>query len=77
MLELVEMEMRDLLTEYGYPGETVPIIMGSALCALEGREKEIGEDSINKLMATVDSYIPTPTRDLEKPFLMPIEGSSI
>ncbi|KAJ3215445.1 translation elongation factor Tu [Clydaea vesicula] len=73
MLELVEMEMRDLLTEYGFPGEKVPIIMGSALCALEGREKEIGEDAILKLMKTVDEFIPTPVRDLEKPFLMPIE----
>ncbi|KAJ3066390.1 translation elongation factor Tu, partial [Quaeritorhiza haematococci] len=73
MLELVEMEMRDLLTEYGYPGDKVPIIMGSALCALENREPEIGEKAIQKLMAAVDEYIPTPTRDLEKPFLMPIE----
>ncbi|KAJ3041554.1 translation elongation factor Tu [Rhizophlyctis rosea] len=73
MLELVEMEMRDLLSEYGFNGDEVPIIMGSALCALEGREKEIGEEAIKKLMAAVDEYIPTPERDLEKPFLMPIE----
>ncbi|KAJ3005746.1 translation elongation factor Tu [Thoreauomyces humboldtii] len=73
MLELVEMEMRDLLGEYGYDGEETPIIMGSALCALEGREPEIGQEAIFKLMEAVDSYIPTPIRDLEKPFLMPIE----
>ena len=74
MLELVEMEMRELLTEYGFDGDEVPIIMGSGLCALEGREPEIGVESIRKLMEAVDSYIPTPTRDLDKPFLMPIEG---
>eukprot|EP00842_Homolaphlyctis_polyrhiza_P001367 jgi/Hompol1/2230/HPOL_002868-RA len=74
MLELVEMEMRELLSEYGFPGEEVPIIMGSALCALEGREPEIGEQAIIKLMDAVDSFIPTPSRDLDKPFLMPIEG---
>ncbi|KAI8585549.1 elongation factor Tu [Geranomyces variabilis] len=73
MLELVEMEMRDLLGEYGYDGEETPIIMGSALCALENREPEIGQQSIFKLMQAVDDYIPTPVRDLEKPFLMPIE----
>ena len=74
MLELVEMEMRDILTEYGFEGEKVPIIMGSALCALNGEKKEIGEDAIVKLMKTVDEAIPTPVRDLDKPFLMPIEG---
>lgn len=74
MLELVEMEMRELLSEYGYPGDEVPIIMGSGLCALEDREPEIGVEAIKKLMDAVDSYIPTPTRDLDKPFLMPIEG---
>lgn len=73
MLELVEMEMRDLLSEYGYPGEDVPVIMGSALCALEGKKPEIGEQAIDKLMKAVDEYIPTPARDLDKPFLMPIE----
>jgi len=73
MLELVEMEMRELLTEYGYPGDDIPIIMGSALCALEDRKPEIGVDAIKKLMEAVDSFIPTPKRDLEKPFLMPIE----
>ncbi|KAJ3197533.1 translation elongation factor Tu [Irineochytrium annulatum] len=73
MLELVEMEMRDLLTEYKYPGDTIPIIFGSALCALEGKQPEIGVDAIEKLMNAVDENIPIPTRDLEKPFLMPIE----
>jgi len=74
MLELVDMEMRDVLTTYGFDGENTPIIMGSALCALEGRQKEIGEDAIMKLMAAVDSHIDTPVRDFDKPFLMPIEG---
>ncbi|KAK5672576.1 hypothetical protein BDV3_002751 [Batrachochytrium dendrobatidis] len=73
MLELVEMEMRELLAQYGYSGDDVPIIMGSALCALEGREPEIGEQAIQKLMAAVDSWIPTPVRDLDKPFLLSIE----
>lgn len=67
--------MRDLLAEYGYNGEETPIIMGSALCALENREPEIGAQAILKLMQAVDEYIPTPQRDLEKPFLMPIEGT--
>lgn len=75
MLELVEMEMRELLATYGYDGEETPIVMGSALAALEGRDKEIGEDAINKLMAAVDSYIPMPERDLNKPFLMPVEDT--
>ncbi|KAJ1552227.1 translation elongation factor Tu, partial [Cladochytrium tenue] len=73
MLELVEMEMRDLLTQYGFDGETVPIVMGSALCALEGKEPEIGQKAILKLMEAVDEYIPVPARDLDKPFLLPIE----
>ncbi|RKO96543.1 hypothetical protein CXG81DRAFT_12184 [Caulochytrium protostelioides] len=73
MLELVELEMRELLSEYGYDGENVPIIMGSALCALEGNQPEIGKDAVLKLMAAVDEAIPTPKRDLDKPFLMPIE----
>ncbi|KAL9549432.1 translation elongation factor Tu [Mucor bainieri] len=73
MLELVEMEMRDLLAEYGFDGEATPIIKGSALAALEGRDPEIGEKPIHELMAAVDAHIPTPTRDLDKPFLMPIE----
>ncbi|KAG0319923.1 translation elongation factor Tu [Dissophora globulifera] len=73
MLELVEMEMRDVLSTYGFDGENTPIVMGSALCALEGRNKEIGEDAIMKLMEAVDTYIDTPIRDFEKPFLMPVE----
>ncbi|KAF9350702.1 translation elongation factor Tu [Mortierella sp. AD094] len=73
MLELVEMEMRDVLSTYGFDGENTPIVMGSALCALEGRNKEVGEDAIMKLMEAVDTYIDTPVRDFEKPFLMPVE----
>ena len=74
MLELVEMEMRDLLGEYGFDGENTPIVQGSALAALEGRDPEIGEKAILELMAAVDEHIPTPERDLDKPFLMPVEG---
>ncbi|KAJ1902912.1 translation elongation factor Tu [Coemansia sp. IMI 209127] len=73
MLELVEMEMRELLSEYGFEGEETPMISGSALCALEGRNPKLGVDSIHKLMAAVDEWIPTPERDLDKPFLMPVE----
>ncbi|KAJ3140089.1 translation elongation factor Tu [Physocladia obscura] len=73
MLELVEMEMRDLLSDYGFPGDKVPIIMGSALCALNDTNPELGEQSIIKLMEAVDEHIPVPTRDLDKPFLMPVE----
>jgi elongation factor Tu len=67
------MEMRELLTEYGFPGDKIPIIMGSALCALEGKSDDIGKNAIIKLMESVDEFIPIPTRDLDKPFLMPIE----
>lgn len=74
MLELVEMEMRELLTSYGFNGDETPIVMGSALCALEGRKPEIGVQKIEELMNAVDEWIPTPDRDLEKPFLMPVEG---
>jgi len=77
MLELVEMEMRDLLGEYGFDGENTPIVKGSALAALEGRDADIGEKAINELMEAVDSHIPTPIRDLDKPFLMPIEGMAL
>jgi elongation factor Tu len=73
MIELVEMEVRDLLKKYGFPGDTTPIVKGSALCALEGKEPELGEKSVNALMDAVDSFIPTPVRPLDKPFLMPIE----
>ena len=71
--ELVEMEVRDLLKKYEFPGDKVPIIAGSALKALEGDASEIGEGSILKLMDALDSYIPTPERALDKPFLMPVE----
>jgi elongation factor Tu len=73
LLELVEMEIRELLTEYGYPGDDIPVIMGSALAALEGRDPEIGETKIAELMAAVDSYIPQPERAVDLPFLLPIE----
>jgi len=73
LLELVEMEVRELLSSYEYPGDDIPIISGSALAAVEGRDDEIGKDSILKLMAAVDEYIPTPDRPIDKPFLMPIE----
>jgi elongation factor Tu len=71
--ELVEMEVRDLLKKYEFPGDEIPIVPGSALKALEGDESEIGEQSILKLMEAVDSYIPTPQRATDKPFLMPVE----
>jgi len=73
LLDLVEMEVRDLLTKYEFPGDTTPIIKGSALAALEGRDPEIGENAIRELIAKVDEFIPTPVRVLDKPFLMPIE----
>ena len=73
MLELVEMEMRELLSQYGFDGDNVPIVMGSALCALEDKRPEIGEQAVLKLLDAVDEYIPTPQRDLEKPFLLPVE----
>ena len=73
MLELVEMEVRDLLTKYGFPGDTTPIIRGSSLCALEDKNPELGENAIRALMKAVDEFIPTPVRPLDKPFLMPIE----
>ena len=73
LLELVEMEIRELLTEYGYPGDDIPVIMGSALAALEDRDPVIGSEKIAELMAAVDSYIPLPERDIDKPFLLPIE----
>ena len=71
LLELVEMEIRDLLSEYDFPGDDIPVIKGSALKALEGEEAY--EDKIMELMAAVDEYIPTPPRDTEKPFMMPVE----
>jgi elongation factor Tu len=73
LLELVEMEVRELLTKYNFPGEETPIIKGSALKALEGDQSEIGVPSIIKLVDALDSYIPQPKRDIDKPFLMPVE----
>ena len=73
LLELVEMEVRELLSSYDFPGDTIPIIKGSAKLALEGDTGELGEQSIMKLAETLDDYIPTPQRALDQPFLMPIE----
>ena len=73
ILELVELEVRELLSSYDFPGDDIPIVKGSALAALEGRDDNIGKDSINALMAAVDSYIPQPARPVDKPFLMPVE----
>ena len=73
LLELVELEIRELLTSYEFPGDDIPIVKGSALAALEGRDEEIGVNSINALMAEVDKYIPQPDRPKDQPFLMPIE----
>lgn len=73
MLELVEMEMRELLTSYGFDGDNTPVVMGSALCALEGKRPEIGETKIDELLKAVDEWIPTPQRQTDKPFLMSIE----
>jgi elongation factor Tu len=73
LLELVEMEVRDLLSTYNFPGDTIPIVKGSALAAVEDRNPEIGENAILELMKAVDEYIPTPERPLDKPFLMPVE----
>jgi elongation factor Tu len=73
LLEVGELEVRELLTEYEFPGDEIPIIHGSALKAMEGEKSEIGEQSILKLMAAVDSYIPIPKRATDQPFLMPIE----
>ena len=73
LLELVELEVRELLSKYDFPGDDIPITQGSALCALEGRSPEIGHDAIIKLMASVDAYIPQPERPIDQPFLMPVE----
>ena len=73
LLELVEMEVRELLSSYNFPGDDLPIIKGSALAAVEGRNPEIGEKSVLELMAAVDSYIPQPERAVDLPFLMPVE----
>lgn len=74
MVELVEMEIRELLTEMGYDGDKIPIVAGSALCALEGKSPEIGADAIMNLLKEVDVHIPTPARELDKPFLLPVEN---
>ena len=73
LLELVEMEIRELLSSYDFPGDDIPIVKGSALAALEGRDDEIGKESIKELMKAVDDYIPQPERPIDQPFLMPIE----
>ena len=73
LLELVDMEIRELLSSYDFPGDDIPVISGSALAALEGRDDEIGKDKILELMAAVDEYIPVPERQVDKPFLMPVE----
>ncbi|ELT49846.1 elongation factor Tu, partial [Brucella intermedia] len=73
LLELVELEVRELLSKYEFPGDEIPIIKGSALAALEDSSKELGEDAVRSLMAAVDDYIPTPERPIDQPFLMPIE----
>jgi elongation factor Tu len=73
LLDLVEMEVRDLLTHYGFPGDKTPFVVGSALKALEGDQSEIGMKAIEKLVQEMDAYIPEPKRETDKPFLMPIE----
>ena len=73
LLDLVELEIRELLSKYEYPGDEIPVVKGSALMALENKRPEIGHEAILKLMAEVDRYIPTPERMIDKPFLMPVE----
>jgi elongation factor Tu len=73
LADLVEMEVRELLTSYNFPGDDIPIVKGSALAAVEGRDPPIGEDAIMQLMTAVDTYIPQPARPLDLPFLMPVE----
>ncbi len=73
LLDLVELEIRELLSSYDFPGDDIPIIKGSALCALEGKEDKIGKEAVLELMKQVDAYIPQPERDVDKSFLMPIE----
>ena len=73
LLELVEMEIRELLSEYGFDGDDIPIVKGSALAAIEGKDEKIGKEAILELMAAVDEHIPTPDRPKDQPFLMPIE----
>ena len=73
ILELVELEIRELLSKYDFPGDDIPITQGSAVCALDGKRNDIGHDAVIALMKTVDEYIPQPERALDRPFLMPIE----
>src|ERR1700710_3179143 len=73
LLELVELEVRELLSKYEFPGDDIPITKGSALCALENKQPEIGHDAVLRLMDTVDDYIPQPERPKDQPFLMPVE----
>jgi len=73
LLDLVELEVRELLKKYEFPGDTIPFVTGSALKAMEGDKGPLGEQAIMKLMEAVDSYIPTPKREIDKPFLMPVE----
>jgi len=75
LLELVEMELRELLSEYGFDGDETPFVIGSALCAIEDREPHIGEEAVLQLLANCDSWIPEPVRDLDKDFLMPVENA--
>src|SRR5947207_15703425 len=73
LLELVEVEVIELLSKYDFPGDKTPIVIGSALKALEGEDSELGTKSVLKLAEALDSYIPTPKREIDKPFLMPVE----
>jgi len=73
LLDLVEMEIRELLTEYEFPGDDIPIVKGSALAALEGKDEETGKNAILELMKQIDDYVPQPERPKDQPFLMPIE----
>src|SRR6202023_3088958 len=73
LIELVELEVRELLSSYGFPGDDIPVVKGAALFALEGKEPKLGHDSIIELMNAVDDYIPQPERAKDRPFLMPIE----
>ncbi|MFA5968210.1 MAG: elongation factor Tu [Sphingomonas sp.] len=73
ILELVELEIRELLSKYDFDGDNIPVIRGSAVCALDGKQPEIGHDAVLKLMQAVDTYLPQPERPLDKPFMMPIE----
>lgn len=74
MIDIVEEEVRDLLNKYDFPGDEIPFVRGSALKALQGDDSEIGTQAIDKLMAAIDSYIPEPKREIDKPFLMPVEA---